>query len=242
MHTTNTEFNPGAIVDSLAQRGMLIPDRESAMCFVRHLGADVLAEYLPPFRHNGRFDGAAFADVADLFAFDADLRMLVMGAAGLVEISLRAQMSAHNALPPVRDDNKEATMGALSRHYRKTLAPAVRQKIANIYGMDEKILAHFLPHLTVVRNFCAHHRRLCNRRFNKYPLLPVKKPALRAFFNHNEPGKLYNTLVMLVYTTAIILPQFDLRRRLLVAIQGRGIDAETAMGFPPRWRALRFWA
>lgn len=240
MHT-KPDFNPGAIVDSLAQLGMQIPEREDALSFVRHFGADVLQEYLPPFRHNGRFDGAKFADVAGLFAFDAELRMLVMGAAGLVEISLRAQMTARDVLPPAREDKKETTMGDLSWHYLKNLAPAERQKIADIYGMDEKILAQFFHHLTVVRNFCAHHRRLWNWRFHKYPFLPVKKPALRAFFNHNERGKLYNTLVILVHMTDAILPPFDLRRRLSGLLAGRGETTEAAMGFLHNWRALSFW-
>ena len=221
--------------------GMQIPGRESALNFVRYIGADVLREYLPPFQCHGRFDGAQFADVADLFAFDGDLRMLVMAAAGLVEISLRAQMAAHGVLPAAQADKKAATMGGLSWHYWENLTSALRQKIANIYGMDEKVLYRFLRHLTIVRNFCAHHRRLWNWRFHNYPLLPAKKPALRQFFNHNERGKLYNTLVILVYLTDAISSQFNLRRRLFVLLEGRGEAKETAMGFPSGWRTLEFW-
>ena len=127
MHTQSDYSNPGGQVDDLIRMGMQIPGRESALNFVRYIGADVLREYLPPFQCHGRFDGAQFADVADLFAFDGDLRMLVMAAAGLVEISLRAQMAAHGVLPAAQADKKAATMGGLSWHYWENLTSALRR-------------------------------------------------------------------------------------------------------------------
>ena len=236
----------GGQVDSLIRLGMKIPDRESALKFVRHTGADVLREYLPPFQKRGGEEflaGAAFADVAGLFAFDCELRMLVMGAAERIEVSARAQMALHGALPAPQPEERavNATMGKLSRHYREIPAPALRQKIADAYGMDEIVLVQFLHHLTFVRNLCAHNARLWNRRPKIRLVLPVKKPALWRFFNHNEPGKIYNTLVLLVYMTDIIPPQLNWRARLSALLDGRGETTETAMGFPPGWRELEFW-
>ena len=231
-------------IDSLIRRGMKIPDREGALEFVRHAGADVLREYLPPFCKSGGEEfvsGAAFDDVADLFAFDGDLRMFVMGAAERVEMSVYAQMDSCGALPEPQPE-KSITMGDLSRHYGKNLTATLRGDIANVYGMEEKVFRGFFHHLTNVRNFCAHHRRLWNWRFHVYPPLPVKKPAgLLPFFNHGERGKIYNTLVMLVYMTDVIPPRVDWRRRMAVLLEGRGAAGEAAMGFPGGWRMMEFW-
>ena len=233
-------------IDSLIRRGMKIPDRDGALEFALHTGADVLREYLPPFQKPGGeefFAGAQFDDVVNLFAFDGELRMLVMGAAERVEISVHAQMALRDVLPEPQPEQKtkNITMGDLSRHYRN-LAVALRQDIANTYAMEETVFERFLHHLTIVRNFCAHHRRLWNWRFHVYLALPAKKPAaLAPFFNHSEQGKIYNTLVMLVYMTDIIPPRIDLRRRLSVLLEGRGEADEAAMGFPRGWRTMEFW-
>ena len=242
---TEHEISPGGQIDSLIRLGMKIPDRESALKFVRHTGADVLREYLPPFQKRGGGEfvaGAQFADVAGLFAFDCELRMLVMGAAERIEVSVRAQMALRGALPAPQSEGRavNATMGKLSWHYRKVLASGARRDIANVYGTDERILARFLHHLTIVRNLCAHNARLWNRPANPSLVLPVKKPA-QLPFNHKEPDTIYNTLVLLVYMTDIVPPQLNWRARLSALLDGRGETTETAMGFPPGWRELEFW-
>ncbi|MCX5963758.1 MAG: hypothetical protein NT070_11650 [Cyanobacteria bacterium] len=43
------------------------------------------------------------------------------------------------------------------------------------YGLDEKILTSLLHHLTIVRNFCAHHARRWNREFTVIPTLPKQE-------------------------------------------------------------------
>ena len=91
---------------------------------------------------HGRFDGAQFADVADLFAFDGDLRMLVMAAAGLVEISL-PRAKRRTAFCPrhkriKRRRNGRFVVALLGKPHG--LAP-----IANIYGMEKSPLSFFAP-------------------------------------------------------------------------------------------------
>ena len=234
-------------IDSLIRRGMKIPDREGALEFVRHTGADVLREYLPPFCKRGGDEfvaGAAFDDVVKLFAFDRELRMFVMAAAERVEMSVYAQMDSRGVLPEPRPakETKHITMGDLSRRYTKGLDASLRRDIANVYGTDERILERFLHHLTVVRNFCAHHRRLWDYHPQPFLILPDRKPAgLSPFFNRAGRGKIYNTLVMLAYMSDVIPPRIDWRRRLSALLEGRGAADEAAMGFPGGWRMMEFW-
>ncbi len=236
MRRAETPMNADERINSLIRLGMCVPDRESARHFLRHIGAGVLREYWSSFqgRGGGRFcEGADFGRVVDLYVFDRKLRLLVMDAAGRVEISVRAQM-------PFRSEVK-TSMGKLSRRYSGIKSHSLRQQIANAYGTDEKILAPFLHHLTEVRNICAHHERLWNVRFDIEPVLPVKKPALKPFFNFAAQGKLYNTLVLLAHLTDIIPPGRDWARQLLGLLESRGEVCEAAMGFPGGWRAAEFW-
>ena len=225
---------------------MQIPDRESALHFVRQIGAGVLREYLPPFQDeaNKRFHpDSEFSRVVNVFMFDRKLRMVVMDAAVRVEIAVRAQMEMHGALPELNPQDKTTwlSMGALSNRYQN-LHFALRQEIAGAYGMDAKILSPFLHHLTDVRNACAHHGRLWNHRSPAWPVLPTKKPALKAFFNAGAEGKIYNTLVILAHLTDIISPQRDWARQLLRLLDEHGEVSLAAMGFPNDWREMKFWA
>lgn len=240
---TDSMTTPEEQADDWIRRGMTIPDRENAMHYLHHVGAGILREYASPFLDgaSGCFlAGTEFSRIVDVFEFDRKLRIVLLDAALRVEMSVRAQMEGRGELPPASARDKKSSFGKLSRSYGG-LPFAARQQIAAVYGMDAKILQSFLRHLTVVRNACAHNDRLWNCSFEVRSMLPVKKPGLKAFFNYEAQGKLYNSLVILVYLTDIISPERDWRRRLLALVCSRdGLPAK--MGFLPDWRALKFWA
>jgi abortive infection bacteriophage resistance protein len=56
------------------------------------------------------------------------------------------------------------TLGHLSRWLHNLRIPRDRQIVADAYGLDEKVLTSFVHHLTIVRNHCAHHGRVWNRK------------------------------------------------------------------------------
>ena len=241
--------SPEDQVDSLQQCGMQIPDRESALHFIGNIGIGLLREYLPPFEDEGRFRaGARFDEVMNLYNFDRKLRLLIMDAAGVVEVSARAQMLFCGALSDWKDVRKKMTMGNLSRHYRDT-PRILRRQIANHYGISDVILASFLHHLTTVRNLCAHHRRLWNHHFDIWmrlprpPRFPAAMPRPQPFFHFNVDAreKIYKTLVILVYLTELISPSIGWRQRLQSLLTTHGDIRQSAMGFPPDWRNSPFW-
>ena len=73
-----------ALVDRLADRGLIIPDRGRALRYLRHIGYYRLSPYTIPFQQGGTEhllrDGTSFDDVLDLYVFDRALRLLVMDA------------------------------------------------------------------------------------------------------------------------------------------------------------------
>lgn len=241
--------NPEDQIDSLQQCGMHIPDRESALHFVRNIGIGLLHEYLLPFEDGGGFRaGARFDEVMNLYNFDRKLRLLVMDAAGVVEVSVRAQMLFCGALDSWKEAQK-MTMGNLSRHYWNIQNRDWSRRIADAYAMNDGVLASFLHHLAGVRNICAHHQRLWNHYFRirprlpRLPRFPMAKPQPQPFFHFNldAPRKIYNTLVILVYLTELISPSIGWRRQLRSLLTTHGDIRQSAMGFPPDWQQSPFW-
>lgn len=147
----------------------------------------------------------------------------------------------HLDSPPIWVASELMTLGHLSRWLQNLRVPKDRQAIADAYGLDEKVLVSFAHHLTIVRNHCAHHGRVWNRKLSLKMQLPGKKPqGLAAMFNPAEPRRIYNTLAMLAYLMARISPQSTWRRRLKELIASAAVDP-AAMGFPAGWERLPIW-
>ncbi|WP_332671657.1 Abi family protein [Aromatoleum sp.] len=143
-------------------------------------------------------------------------------------------------MPPVWAVCEIMSLGLLSRWYGNLKPMPTRRAIADVYGLDQRVLESWLHHLTFIRNTCAHHSRLWNRELTITPELPRSKPhTLVAEF---VPGsrKLYNTLVILLHFMDIIAPHHQWRARLVELIERHGVFV-AAMGFPIGWQVRRIW-
>ncbi|MGZ8181337.1 MAG: Abi family protein, partial [Methylobacter sp.] len=110
-------------------------------------------------------------------------------------------------LPPIWAAVEIMTLGQLSKWYANLKSGADRNLVAHMYDCDEVNLVSFMHHLSTVRNICAHHSRLWNREFTFTFKLPRQRPqALLSSFNLQEPRRIYNTLVMLLYLMNRIAP------------------------------------
>lgn len=143
--------------------------------------------------------------------------------------------------PPIWAVCEVMSLGLLSR-WIKSLKPAdTRAAIAGTYKLSDKVLESFIEHLAYIRNVCAHHSRLWNRRMTKTMELPRTKPqGLHQNFNLGQDRKLYNTLVMITYFMDLISPNHHWKTRLKALINNHAIDTK-AMGFPISWQALPIW-
>ena len=134
------------------------------------------------------------------------------------------------------------SFGILSRMFAlKDLR--IKKRIADTYFLPEPILESMLHHLTYVRNLCAHHSRLWNRRFTITLKLPVSFPVnVVRSVNGRTPDnrKIYNTLVLLTHTCAVIEQSDNWRSRLLALVDRYPAWCER-MGFPVCWAKLPIW-
>ena len=146
------------------------------------------------------------------------------------------------ATPPLWVASELMTLGHLSRWLKNLNKPDDRQRIADPYGLDERLLVSFSHHLTVVRNHCAHHGRVWNRRFGLRFILPTKKPRrIASDFNPGEPQLIYNTLTMLVYLLDLLSPAHRWRKEFHDLLAAHPEIDPALMGFPAHWRETDLW-
>lgn len=130
------------------------------------------------------------------------------------------------------------SFGTVSKLY-SALAPALKQKVAAEYGVDEQFLRSWLHALTYSRNICAHHKCLWNRQFAIRPRFPSRSLA----WPHQVPdnGRLYGMLVVLRHMLRVVSPGCQWRERLWKLLDAHPSLPMGAMMIPTDWRGRSLW-
>lgn len=144
-------------------------------------------------------------------------------------------------LPPIWAACEVMSFGQLSKWMENLKHRADQKEIAAPYGLDPMVLNSFLHHLTHIRNLCAHHSRLWNRRLTFTMRLPRNPRHIVGWFNPAAGRNLYNTLVMLAHLLGVIAPQSSWKGRLRALLAECPQAHPSAMGFPAGWEKLPVW-
>jgi len=145
-------------------------------------------------------------------------------------------------LPPIWAICEVMTFGQLSRWFANVAKSSDRNVIARTYDYDEVYFVSFIHHLTIVRNFTAHHARVWNREFSITWKLPLSKPiGVVGSLNRLDGRRIYNTLATLACLTDIINPGNHWKKRLSDLINVYPSVQIRYMGFPDNWRDLPLW-
>jgi abortive infection bacteriophage resistance protein len=149
-------------------------------------------------------------------------------------------------LPPTWAVVETMTLGMLSRWVSNTKDNTAKKEVADGLGMPTvEVLEQVLHALTPVRNACAHHSRLWNRRMVmtlphikrfQASLVPPSSP-------HHQAHHLYNYLTVLAAMMKKMNPNGSWPQRVESLICTE-LEAQLlpAMGFPADWRARPLWA
>ncbi|MBP0016901.1 MAG: Abi family protein [Cyanobacteria bacterium SBLK] len=143
-------------------------------------------------------------------------------------------------LPPIWSVCEVMSLGLLSRWFRNLKNNKTRKAIAKIYRLNHKFLENFIYHLTIVRNICAHHGRLWNRKLTVTITSPRNLEELSSNFNLSQKHRLYNTLVVSIWMLNIINPNNFWSKQVLDLIDLHKIDV-AKMGFPENYRNYPIW-
>lgn len=144
-------------------------------------------------------------------------------------------------LPPAWKTMEVASFGTLSKMLENFKDAELKKVVAREFGLPQYgYLESWVRCAVVLRNFCAHHARIWNRRFPLKPKLPGYLPN-PWISDQTKPQKLYHQLCYLMYLEQAVLQDFDLKSELFQLLDLFGdIDCH-AMGFPEDWRDEDLW-
>ena len=120
------------------------------------------------------------------------------------------------------------------------------KKITRLFGLpNSAILDNWIHSISVLRNCCAHHSRIWNRRFpigiklsynTSYPFID------RGTIKTIRSNKLFASLCCIKYILDIVSPDNDFKNNLIKTINkgGRLLKVKD-MGFPENWCSLDVW-
>jgi len=138
--------------------------------------------------------------------------------------------------PPIWAACEVMSFGLLSRFYENIRHIRDKKVISRIYDLTPENLKSLLEHSVYVRNLCAHHGRLWNRRFTITMSLPKRQPAaLVTSLNPKENRRVYNTLALLAHIVDIVEPENHWKDRILELLRSQVVPVTQHMGFPEDW-------
>ena len=149
-------------------------------------------------------------------------------------------------MPPTWMSLEVVSFGTLSRIYKLLDKSPEKKQIALAFGIgNDEIFANWLHAFSNLRNCCAHHSRIWNRRFVVHLKLPYN--TTHPFF---PPGntdaiketKLFALLSAIKYVVDILSPKNSFKDNLIKLLndQHRLLTIK-GMGFPLNWENLPVW-
>lgn len=147
-----------------------------------------------------------------------------------------------NPFPPTWMTFEVSSFGTLSMMYRWLRAGHARRHVANFYGVSDSVLESWLHSIVYVRNICAHHSRLWNRRLSINALVP-RRTSLPFVTIPRDTKRVYYVLSIILYFLQTINPNnnFVTRFKSLLA-RYPSVDV-AAMGFPAgNWQDEPLWS
>ena len=144
--------------------------------------------------------------------------------------------------PPAWMSLEVASMGWLSQFYKNLKRSETKRKIALDFGLPkEDFLENWLHVFTNLRNNCAHHSRIWNKRFVVEPKLPNNTTNHFIANKRIHTNKLYAALCCIQYINNQISPESSFRNHLLQLMDACPINQQFDMGFPENWLSEKLW-
>jgi abortive infection bacteriophage resistance protein len=144
--------------------------------------------------------------------------------------------------PPAWMALEVSSMGLLSKIFsnlRKDRGP--KDEITQYFGLkDTDTLENWLRCFSLLRNLCAHHSRVWNRRMTK---MRIPRKTLNPFIQNKNirPYKVYNYISAINYILNIISPGHHFKANLVALMKDCPLAQEKEMGFPKHWENENYW-
>ena len=148
--------------------------------------------------------------------------------------------------PPSWMGLEVVSFGTLSKLYESLKKSKSKKEIAYQFGLcDIKIMENWFHALANLRNCCAHHSRIWNRRFMVHIKMPYNTKGMfmdRDTVRNIKQNKLFALLSAIKYISDIISPNNSFKNNLIQLIdEGGKLLNLKDMGFPDNWKYLSVW-
>ena len=146
------------------------------------------------------------------------------------------------SFPPAWKTLEVVSFGTLSKLFCNFKDNSVKKKIAKDFLLPQYLyLENWIKCIAVLRNACAHHARIWNRRFPTMPIMPDYLPSSWVAVGNFRPNKLYHQLCCLAYLEQSIEANGGFSDKLLALVDGNEKINTRSMGFPQEWRTEPLW-
>lgn len=147
------------------------------------------------------------------------------------------------SFPPAWKTLEVVSFGTLSKLFCNFRDNSVKKKVAGEFQLPQYLyLENWIKCIAVLRNACAHHARIWNRRFPTMPIMPGYLPASWVVVGNFRPNKLYHPLCCLAYLEQSIAESGNFSKRLLALIDNSAEIRIRSMGFPQEWKTEPLWS
>lgn len=145
-----------------------------------------------------------------------------------------------NPFPPSWMTFEISSFGTLSMMYRWLNAGLARRQVAKFYGLSDTVMESWLHSIVYVRNICAHHSRLWNRRLSINAMIPRRTnlPFIKVL---GDTKKLYYILSIILYFLQTVNPGNTFANRLKALLNKYPCVYTSSMGFPSNWQSNPLW-
>lgn len=147
--------------------------------------------------------------------------------------------------PPSWMSLEVSSFGLLSILFQNLKKGLEKEEMTAYYGLNKvDILENWIHSFSDIRNICAHHGRLWNRRLTTHitiPNNPIYKFAGNRPLLKLTPYKLYPNICAMVYVLNIIDPNHNFKQDLKNLLESCPLNQEREMGFPQNWKEDEFW-
>ena len=144
--------------------------------------------------------------------------------------------------PPAWMIMETVTFGEMASLFENLKDTSEKKEIAASFNTLVSILESWLRSINFVRNACAHHSRLWNRKLPIKPLIPARK-SNRFLVNIDDDTnkRLYGILSCMLYLTKAISPQTKFSQRITELFAEFPEVNKRYMGFPDSWQEEELW-
>ncbi len=137
-----------------------------------------------------------------------------------------------------------ASFGMLSKLFKNLKRTQPKKEVSMHFGLPYNVLESWLQALANLRNLCAHHSRVWNRKFVVQPIYPknTANTWLSVKVGQKHRNKLYLQLCTILYLLKGINPSSSFPSKVRILLTEYSSIPIHYMGFPPDWHVDPFWS